>query len=241
MLYSIMDLMCDKIIQMLKIDSPDQTADETFQNTEFHCLKTDVDRRCGGWTHKHEASLLRPCMWKLGRELRNKVEHRHLLTAKESRSMALDAASVMLILGDSETAWRVLAIWQHFDSSMKTADPLQWLSWQHILWRAMAYLDGWENPSYPAGRQSGSLNLLVRKHHPFLYCLRPVLQNLERKVDGRLNARWYQKISAGTIELREARTPTTDYWNGKPEDESGLTSDGALRMQPLALGIECAT
>ncbi len=97
----------------------------------------------------------------------------------------------------------------------------------------MAYPDGWKNPSYPVGCQSGSLDVLVQKHHAFLYCLRPVLKFLKRKADGGLNARWHRKISTGTIELRKARTPNIDYWRGKLEDETGPTPDRALKMQPL--------
>lgn len=44
MIYSMTDLMCHKIIQILKIKSPDQFADETFENAEFQVQKSSWTR-----------------------------------------------------------------------------------------------------------------------------------------------------------------------------------------------------
>lgn len=39
-----MDLMCHEIVQILKIKSPDQFADKTFENTEFQVQKSSWTR-----------------------------------------------------------------------------------------------------------------------------------------------------------------------------------------------------
>lgn len=258
MLYSTMELLCDKIFDFVQIKFPGELAGQRVEDIEFPVLTGISDMRGRALLPEHEAYSLYWCLARLRRNLRNVVEHRTLTTAEQTRSVIMDGANVMLFLGDSDTAKGVLAIWKDFAYTMSNTGPAP-SSWPPTFRRSMDHLDSWEKPSYPERSQSRSLDLAVRKHHPYLYCLRPLLEDLARKASQEadkwsrysplrcttvsasesglcdtysITARWYRKISAGEIDITDARSPATDYWDGNLEEPVTNDRDSTMQLQP---------
>lgn len=245
MLYSIMDLLCQNLFRFMKVRSPDRLAGQVVEQTEFPQLQAVFNANRWSWFHKHDADTLFRALRRLCRELRNRVEHRNVTNAKATRSIAEDAVDVMQMLGEFETAEEIMRIWKYSKSIISNIGPYNCLSHPIYFLRTMKHLECWRTPFGPVEVRSRSL--IVRKNHPYLYCMRHFIETFERQAKQKANnwsglnelyegtftrtdfgvseayelaARWYRTIGRGAIDVDEARSPALDYWDGKLEDHS---------------------
>ncbi|KAL8717916.1 MAG: hypothetical protein Q9225_004894 [Loekoesia sp. 1 TL-2023] len=245
MLYSIMDLLCQNLFRFMKVRSADRLVGQVVEQTEFPQLQAVFESSRWSWFPKHEADTLFWALRRLCSELRNRVEHRNVTDAKATRSIAEDAADVMQMLGEFKTAEEIMRIWKHSKSIISNIGPEECSSHPIYFLRMMKHLDCWRTPSVPVDLRSHSL--VVRKKHPYLYCMRYFIETMERQAKREadnwsglnegygsafrrtefgvseayeLATRWYRKISIGAIDVDEARSPAVDYWDGKLENHS---------------------
>ncbi|KAI4120381.1 MAG: hypothetical protein LQ338_007058 [Usnochroma carphineum] len=247
MLYSIMDLLCQQLLNFSNAKSPGTFPDLTIEELEFSDLEIWVHGNYrflvpGKEGRYYVDGLIRRC-----RELRNYVEHRNLMTAEQARSMAEAAANIaeMIDVGPAKEIRRML---RRFSSAISNIRPNKDLPRSLGFLKSMKHLDCWERGSCLAASRNSSRALIVRQHHPYLYWARaagdlevmavraerernkwlhpedPDFSNTRPAYDRGLiqayglTAKWYRKINSGEIDVDDARSPAVDLWNGKFDD-----------------------
>lgn len=117
--------------------------------------------------------------------MRNTVEHRSWIRSVEARSVVVVAVKAMLTIGADEVALEIWKRWRRF-SSISIGVTLRDDSLQPMAsLRRVKYLGCWKNPSNFGASRSQTKDLVVRHHHPYLFCLkrmvRPVFNILVQK------------------------------------------------------------
>ncbi|KAL8942157.1 MAG: hypothetical protein Q9211_001526 [Gyalolechia sp. 1 TL-2023] len=245
MLYSVLDLVCRILFESIRLKIPDAFPNSCLEQLEFCWLQAQVDesyhRLIPGKVGRHYICRL---TWGC-RTLRNCVEHRNIITAKAARSLVIDAANLMLAIGDTEAAREILRAFQQVSSEISNITPDDDLPRPVLFLRRMEQLACWRERSCQGLSGSCSQDLIVRNHHPYRHCLQPIIEKLEglikearreeanwsqteRLYEGHfpkferglyraygLTARWYDRIKTGDLDIEQARSPTVDYWDGK--------------------------
>ena len=248
MMYSMLHLVSHRVFELVNRKSPDRFLGQVAEEVEYPIL-------CGCDTSglpTHGKDTLFLILDRLRRELRNQVEHRNVTNAEEIREIVGDAVKAMLLLGESGTAKEILRIWRRFTFTVRNIDPQHCSSRPVEFLRRMKDLDCWKGDSSLDCHQICSRDLIVRKCHPYLHCMRPFIQTLQQQAETRMSkwsgeepfpgyrfttrepglfhvyrisSKWYSKISTGELDIDEVYSPAVEYWSGKLKDPKPEATD----------------